>query len=126
MKQIYKAIIAALVLIAIAATVFTNAHAGEDRPVLGGWTEEEKTITEEQKEIFDQALEGLVGVDYVPVELVGTQLVNGTNYRFLCEARTVVPGAETRHVIITIHQKLSGETEILNIEDAGDTYMHTK
>jgi uncharacterized protein YxeA len=54
MKQIYKAIIAALVLIAIAATVFTNAHAGEDRPVLGGWTEEEKTITEEQKEIFDR------------------------------------------------------------------------
>ncbi|MDO4416274.1 MAG: hypothetical protein Q4C20_14480 [Erysipelotrichaceae bacterium] len=86
-------------------------------PILGEWTEtEDKAITPDMQEMFDQAMEKLIGVDYTAIELIETQLVNGTNYKFRCEAQVVYPGAEKKEAIVTIHKDLQGNLSILNIE----------
>lgn len=107
-------------MIALLAGTFGCAAKAEETQAFGGWTEAaDQTITPELQEIFDKAAEKLIGVGYRPVSLLGTQIVNGTNYKFLCEGTAVYPGAETKTYIITIHQALDGHAEILEIEEEG-------
>ncbi|MGK4472928.1 hypothetical protein [Aeromonas molluscorum] len=61
----------------------------EQAVLVGGWTAYHK-LTAKDQAVFDQALKGFVGVQYVPFE-VSTQVVAGTNYRFKC--KTTVKGA---------------------------------
>ncbi len=90
----------------------------ENEPLEGGWTTQEPTeLTAEQKALFEKAMNGLTGVSYTPVSYLGSQVVAGTNHRFLCKAQTVVPGAEEREVVITIYEDLEGNAEITAIED---------
>lgn len=89
-----------------------------DDELLGGWQKADSPeLTDEARAAFAKATEGLVGVDYKPVELLGTQVVAGTNYRILCEATVVYPGAETENVVMTIYEDLDGNASILSIED---------
>ena len=78
---------------------------------------EETEITPEAREIFDEATDKLIGVDYKAIDLIETQIVNGTNYKFRAESRVVRPGAETKTVIITIHKALDGTVTILDIAE---------
>jgi len=92
---------------------------GDDEPATGGWQEVEfPAMTEDAAVAFRKATDGLVGVDYVPVALLSTQVVAGTNYRILCEATTVYPGAEMHYVVMTIYEGLDGSASILNISDS--------
>ena len=50
----------------------------------GGYTKF-RPVTEEDKKIFEKAMEKLVGVGYEPL-IVSTQVVEGENYRFVCNA----------------------------------------
>ena len=52
----------------------------------------------------------LLGVDYQPL-LVSTQLVNGVNYRFVCNAFPVIQNSVSYLALVTIFQPLSGEKE---------------
>ena len=102
-----------------------KAEPAETAAAAGAWTPaEDGTITDELMEIFDKAMDEMIGVSYTPVELLETQLVSGMNYRFLCDAVTVVPGAETRQAIITIYRDLNGNCSILDIQDY--VIKHTK
>ncbi|MCX7131905.1 hypothetical protein [Aeromonas sp.] len=65
----------------------------EQAVLVGGWTAYHK-LTAEDQAVFDQALKGFVGVQYVPFE-VCTQVVAGTNYRFKC--KSTVPLAKPIH-----------------------------
>ena len=88
----------------------------ETPAVLGGWTEvEDGRMSKERVELFYKALDDLEGVDYVPLKLLETQVVSGTNYRFLCNATPVTPDAETYQVIITIYEDLKGNAEVTDI-----------
>ena len=85
---------------------------------VGTWQEPETpALTEEAKAAFNKATEGFVGVDYVPVALLSTQTVAGTNYRILCEATVVYPGAEMHYSVVSVYEDLAGNAEILNITD---------
>ena len=54
----------------------------DDKEMTGGWQEAQSTaMTDEAKAAFEKATEGLLCVDYVPVALLSTQVVAGTNYR---------------------------------------------
>ena len=87
-----------------------------DEPLAGDWQEAgSPALTEDALAAFDTATDGLVGVDYVPVALLSTQVVSGTNYRILCEATTVYPGAEMHYVVMTIYEELDGSLCILSI-----------
>ena len=87
-------------------------------PLAGGWTPSaDPAVTDEIREIVDKALEGLVGVNYVPVAFLGSQVVAGTNYAVLCQATVVYPGAAPSYVILYIYRDLEGNASILNIAD---------
>ena len=85
---------------------------------VGTWQEAESpALTEEAKAAFQKATEGFVGVDYVPVALLSTQTVAGTNYRILCEATVVYPGAEMHYAVVSVYQSLDGNANILSVSD---------
>jgi hypothetical protein len=103
--------------------------AEEKHPVTGGLSEtEDGAISQEMQEIFDKATAKIIGVDYTPVELIGTQIVNGINYRFLCKAKTFSPSATARKVVVTVYQKLNGEAvvlDIVNLDQSSASYTDT-
>lgn len=109
MKRIIALIVAALLAIAVASA---------EAPLSGGWTpSEDPTVTEEVQTLFDKAMEGLVGVGYVPVAYLGSQVVAGTNHCILAQATVVYPDAAPRYVLIYLYEALDGSVEIMNIAD---------
>ena len=105
---------------ALAEAMDAQAPAGM---TLGGWRlSEDGALSDEAQSAFEKAMEGLVGVNYTPVALLGTQLVNGTNYSLLCEASAVTPNAPAYYAVVTVYESLAGEAEVRNIVvlDLGD------
>ena len=85
---------------------------------VGAWQEAESpAMTEEATAAFNKATEGFVGVNYVPVALLSTQTVAGTNYRILCEATTVYPGAEMHYAVVNVYESLEGNANIISVTD---------
>ncbi len=102
-------------LLALPAIANPIPAAAESAKV-GGWTvSESMEIDEKAQAAFDKAMEGLVGVNYTPIQLVGTQLVSGTNYCFLTEATVVYPGAQPNYALVYVYEDLQGEAKITNI-----------
>ena len=81
---------------------------------VGSWQEAK---SEEATAAFNKATVGFVGVDYVPVALLSTQTVAGTNYRILCEATTVYPGAEMHYAVVNVYESLEGNANIISATD---------
>lgn len=97
---------------------------GEQEPepapdmIAGGWqVSYEPEMTEETKAVFEKALDGLVGANYVPVACLGTQVVAGTNYCFLAKATVVYPDAQPKFVLVYVYEDLEGNAQILNFAD---------
>ena len=111
MKKLIAVLFAVMMMI-------TAVSAVAEAPLAGGWTPSaDPAVTEDIREIVDKALEGLVGVNYVPVAFLGSQVVAGTNYAVLCQATVVYPGAAPSYVILYIYRDLEGNASILNIAD---------
>ncbi len=90
------------------------------KEIPGGWfAAEDPTVTEELGTAFATALEDLVGVDYEPLALLGSQVVAGKNYCFFCEATPVVPNAETGYAFVYVYQDLQGNAELSDIVNFG-------
>ncbi|MGF6329306.1 hypothetical protein ABH909_002184 [Pseudomonas sp. BS3782 TE3695] len=80
--------------------------------LVGGWTPYHE-LTPKDQEVFKQALEGFVGVHYTP-ELVSSQVVNGTNYRYKAEATQ--PGSPNSwQAIVEIYAPINGKPHITQI-----------
>ncbi len=126
MKNTKKYISLLLVLVLVLALAACgNAPAVEESASaqVGGWTiPEDAAVSDEARAAFEKAMEGLTGVSYQPVALVGTQLVSGTNYCILCEARVVYPDAVPYYALVYVYADLQGGAKILNIAilDIGD------
>lgn len=70
------------------------------------------------KAIFDQAVEGLTGVEYTPVMLLGTQVVSGMNYCILANCRyTETDTMDTGWCLVYIHEAFGGEVQMTNVVD---------
>ena len=92
-----------------------------DDSLAGGWqAPESPAMTEGAQTAFDKATDGLVGVKYVPVALLSTQVVAGTNYRILCEATVLYPGEQMHYVTMTLHEDLEGNVSVLDVSDRLD------
>lgn len=87
---------------------------GENKHAAGGWTEF-KALTADDRKVFDQAMEGHVGVHYTP-EKVSKQIVNGTNYRFECTGKPAVHDPHSFQAIVKIHAPINGKPTITDIE----------
>ena len=84
----------------------------------GGWSAAEDTgITDEQRSLFEKAMEALVGVNYEPVAYLGSQIVAGLNHCFLCRATVVAPDAQPTYKLVYIYEGLDGNTDVLDIAD---------
>lgn len=84
----------------------------------GGWRQaEDPTVTEDLAAIFAAATEELLGVDYTPAALLGTQVVNGTNYCFLCEAAVVAPDAAAEYKLVYVNQDSAGNVTLDEVVD---------
>lgn len=81
---------------------------------VGGWSPF-RALTIEDKQVFDKAMSGLVGVDYEPL-LVSTQVVAGTNYRFFCNAKVVYPSSPNYAAMVQIFKSLQGDITISTIQ----------
>ena len=91
---------------------------GLNEPVDGGWeTASDPAITEKVRTLFDKALNGLVGVYYVPVTYLGMQAAAGYSHAILCQATTVYPGAVPRWVIMYLFEAPDGSVTITDIRD---------
>lgn len=80
--------------------------------MLGGWTPYHPLTPNDQK-VFNEAMKGLVGVHYTP-QLVSTQIVDGTNYRFKCQA-SIPPAEVIWEAVVDIYAPLEGQPIITGI-----------
>ncbi len=119
MKRNMKKVIALIAIVMMMAAAFGCAKSAEKKEdIVGGWREaEDGTITDELREIFDKATETLTGVNYVPKKLIATQLVAGMNYKFLCDATVVYPGAKAHEAVLIIYKDLKGNASVIEIID---------
>lgn len=96
-----------------------NISAGYEVAV-GGWEANGGYVTmsnnPEAKAAFKKATEGLVGVNYSAIAVLGTQVVAGTNYAILCKATTVYPGAQPEIKVIYIYEDLEGKAKITGFQ----------
>lgn len=92
----------------------------------GGWTPS-RIPTEEDLQVFGEAMEGLDGVGYTPLS-VQSQVVKGTNYRFLCEATTVTLKPQTFQAMVMVYKPLPGEgnARIMAITPMEDGFSNSK
>lgn len=86
----------------------------------GGWSAPEKaykaTIPEDAQAAFDQAMQTYEGNALEATALLGTQVVSGVNYAFLCHS-TAGAGDDAQSVIqiVTVYRDLDGNAQITNI-----------
>ena len=124
MKKLFGILLAVCLLFTSCAALAENAEnqnpegAQAGGMMTGGWAVPETPgITDEAKAVFDKAMEGLLGVNYVPVVLLGTQVVAGANYAFLCQGTVVAPGAAPSWKIVYIYRDPEGSAKVNNIVD---------
>lgn len=58
-----------------------------------------------------------MGVNYIPVAYLGSQVVAGTNHCILAQAAVVYPDAKPYYALIFLYEDLSGNVKIMNIAD---------
>ncbi|MBQ6077397.1 MAG: hypothetical protein IJK12_09680 [Clostridia bacterium] len=94
--------------------------AGAPELLDGGWQAPESAeamdaMPQEAATAYAKALEGFVGNNLTPVALLGTQLVAGTNYAFLCHSSLVTLEPVVSMQVVVIYADLSGNATITNI-----------
>lgn len=82
----------------------------EDKELLCGGYTNQRPLGPEEKVLFETLTAGLSGVAYTP-ESVATQVVAGTNYRFICSAKTAIPEPQTYRAEITVFKPLPNRGE---------------
>lgn len=94
---------------------------GEGEEAVGAFTandgEYDFSKNAEVKAIFDKAFDGLVGASYEAVAYLGSEMVAGTNYLALFRETPTVPDAEPSFVLVTVHEDLEGNTEVLGTDE---------
>lgn len=95
----------------------TDATSGDVLP--GGWAASDaETGTLEPKEVadaFSQAMGKWTGVSLKPIALLGSQVVDGTNYRILCAGSAVAPKANTQLYVATINVDANGTASVSDV-----------
>ena len=93
----------------------------EDMPIVGGWSMNEGDSSpkdnQEAMKAFQKATEGLTGYRYEVLSVLGSQVVAGTNYTYLCKGEVVVPDASPVYLLLYVYEDLSGNAEILGKKD---------
>ncbi|MBQ3449105.1 MAG: hypothetical protein IJG34_04335 [Synergistaceae bacterium] len=98
--------------------LFLCVKTGEKEMILGGWKLDEIkgcNLPQKVQSAFTAVTSELVGADYEPVAYLGSQQVNGMNYRVLCLQKLIVPNAEKKIVKMIIHEELDGSVRLVSV-----------
>lgn len=97
--------------------VLPGTESGEQ--LAGGWTyAESPDISLDLDEVLNKATDEKLGMDYVAIALIGSQVVSGTNYAVLYKVTPLTENAESTYQIVYIYEDLQGNatvTENVNI-----------
>ena len=108
-----------LVCLVIAMVLMLTVCTASAEMMVGGWELVEAQgaalADEGAQEAFEKATKELVGANYVPVALLGKQLVAGMNYCILCQVTPVVPDAKPAWALVYIYADLEGNATISNV-----------
>lgn len=91
------------------------SETNESAPITGGWAinnDFDGTDDANAMSAFEKATEDLDGYKYDVAAVLGSQIVAGTNYLYLCRAEMVVPDAKPEYVILKVYEDLEGNAEI--------------
>jgi len=95
-----------------------GAQAAENS--VGSWTRTESyAITPELNEVLSKATATLTGASYNAIACLGTQVVSGRNYAFVCQVTPTVPDAKTAYALVYVYEDTSGNCKISNTIDIG-------
>lgn len=86
--------------------------------VLGGWNLDEIkgcNLPQKAQSAFTAVMGDLVGADYEPIAYLGSQIVNGVNYRILCIKTPVVPNGEKSIVKVIVNDAADGTARLVSI-----------
>ncbi len=101
-------------IVADDSDVEADAVSSDSEALAGGWTTpEDGAITDEAQAAFDKA-EKPGGIAYTPVALLGTQVVAGTNYAFVCIGKPTAQNAKPSPYLVIVYADLEGGTKILS------------
>ena len=93
---------------------------GAPEQLMGGWQAPETAeamdaMPQDAATAYTKAFEGFVGNDLTPVALLGTQVVAGMNYAFLCHSSLVTLEPVVSMQLVVIYADLSGNATVTNI-----------
>ncbi|MBL4862225.1 MAG: hypothetical protein JKY09_04300 [Crocinitomicaceae bacterium] len=88
----------------------------KETTLVGAWTPFSSTIDNQAQSAFDEALKGLVGVDYIPVA-VAQQVVAGMNYKFFCNTKLIIPFPINGSAMVSIYKPIDGKAHITGIQN---------
>ena len=89
--------------------------------LLGEWNLEEvkgTALPQKVQSAFTAVTSELTGADYEPVAYLGSQTVNGTNYKILAIKTPVVPNGEKSFVKIIVNEGTDKTTRLVSISRA--------
>lgn len=90
----------------------------DDTKLLGGWTwPESNALTEENTKLFNEAMEGQIGIAYEPVAYLASQVVNGTNHCYLARITGVSPSRVSEYELIFITEETDGSSYMDSYRD---------
>ena len=92
------------------------SETNESTPITGGWAinnDFDGIDDANAMSAFEKATEDLDGYRYDVAAVLGSQIVAGTNYLYLCRAEMVVPDAKPEYVILKVYEDLEGNAEII-------------
>ncbi len=99
----------ALAAITAVTAALLTACGSNDSRIVGGYTDQRRPSAEE-RELFETVTAQIDDIEYKPVS-VATQVVAGTNYRFLCKARENRKRGKRFDAVIVIYKPLPGQGE---------------
>lgn len=99
----------------------TDAGKTEEKPIVGGWEVNTDAptggLTDEQQAVIDRATENYADMELLPVCVLGTQVVSGTNYAFLCLGTPAVTDAKTGWYVAVVYEDLGGSCEVSSVNE---------
>ena len=118
------AVMIGVLLLLVTVTTAVPAFAATS----GGWTVSKASysfLTSGQKKIFNKAVKGLTGVTYKPVALIAKQVVEGTNYVFLCQGTTATKKPVRGWYVLSANKNLKKKVSLLSVKKIKLTNIKT-
>ena len=75
------------------------------------------TIPKAAKKAFASATKKYTGMTLEPIALLGTQVVSGTNYMFLCKGTTATEEPVTSYQIVTVYNSLKNKASVKEVKE---------